>query len=165
MRWFRRITFHRSDATPKWHIVEGVEHRTLVAKCGYRYDKILLDSLVKIAAWTVEHSTPDDDIEAVIDAVHRIAIEAGKIDPETRGCDGCDSTYSVSVIDAVDMILPLWSVAYDTDGTVDVAICPFCVHTTENEPMPEPDPVTDAEWTELQRQIDEDEASAREDYP
>lgn len=44
MRWFRRITFHRSDATPKWHIVEGVEHRTLVAKCGYRYDNTLEDT-------------------------------------------------------------------------------------------------------------------------
>lgn len=118
---------------------------------------VLLDSFVKMAEWTVENSPDDDD---TIDAVKRLALGAAPLDPDAKGCDACDGTYSLAVVEAADAILDGWATAYDSNGDPDVATCPFC-----NREARDWHPPIDEEFEVKVRHAVEDEALVAGDTP
>lgn len=119
---------------------------------------VLLDSFVKMAEWTVANSPDDDD---TIDAVKRLALGAAPLDPDAKGCDACDGTYSLAVVEAADAILDGWATLRDAAGDPDVATCPFCNREARDERHP---PIDD-DLDEKVRNTIEDEALVTGDTP
>lgn len=110
-------------------------------------------AIVAMAEWTVENGVKSgDDEAAVVAAVKLLAETAAMIDGfDTEGCDGCDGTYDAEVLDVAEELGLASSTAYDTNGDPDVTICGFCIYEDQHsdEPIPDMDPVTDAEWAKL----------------
>lgn len=151
-----------TEPTPS-DITAGLHARHAATEGGPLPHDALHQALVDMAKWTVDHGTANGEPEdRIVDAVRRLAVAAAQVpgfEQYATGCDGCDDRYSTDVIDAADAVLPPGSQAYDANGDPDVYICPFCVYEAANTEPEMPEPMSDAEWAELQRLNEEDEAS------
>lgn len=142
-------------------ITAGLQARHAATEGEPLDDEKLHQAIVNMAAWTVEQGQRDGEPEdRIVAAVKALALAAAAIDGfNTVGCDNCDGRYDTEVVEAADDVVPPSQTARDANGDPDVTICGFCIHEARNTDPEMPEPMTDAEWRELQRLNEEDEAS------
>lgn len=129
-------------------------------------DEEMRSAIVTLAEFAINSARANGAPEAAIVETAKLAARAAALIPGSpaHGCDGCDDSYDEEVLAIVDDIVPTSQTLSDANGDPDVTICGFCIYEHEDEPMPEPDPVTDARWAELQRQQAEDDESDAIDF-